>query len=197
MLKVSSSWRVADFPRINCLAGIVKQLGETAMAMSTLVSGQTFILDQSLKENLTFHKVIAVYTFVGIWLGTPVESMRATKGILMAVWLYIAFMVILGNITNRGKGKSHFQLPTPVSLSDRGEYKGLLLKYIIVLVLDRGRLSPVAHLGRIYLVLDHTGVLFCHIRPTLPLGTWQPPIRWTHLVEAYLPKGGFEWSSWA
>jgi len=73
--------------------GIVKQLGETSVAMTTLV--------------------IAVYTFVGVWLGNPMKSMWVTRVVLMAIWLFVAFMIILGNIINRGKGKSHFQSPTP------------------------------------------------------------------------------------
>lgn len=73
--------------------GIVQQLGETGVAMTTLL--------------------IAVYTFLGIWLGKDIKSMGITRGLLMAAWGFIALMTILGNVINRGKGKSHFQSPTP------------------------------------------------------------------------------------
>ena len=85
--------------------------------MSTLVSAPTFILDQSLKESLTSHKLIAVYTFVGIWLGRDITLIRVAGGLLMIVWSFIALMTIFGNVINRGKGKSQFESPTLVCSS--------------------------------------------------------------------------------
>jgi hypothetical protein len=85
--------------------------------MTTLVSARTFLLDQSLKESLTSHKLIAVYTFLGIWLGKDIKSIRVTRVLLLIVWSFIALMTLLGNVINRGKGKSHFESPTPVCSS--------------------------------------------------------------------------------
>jgi len=42
--------RVVDFSFINFITGVVQQLGETGVAMTTLVSAPIFILDQSLKK---------------------------------------------------------------------------------------------------------------------------------------------------
>ena len=86
--------------------------------MTTLVSAQMFVLDQSLTETVIFHKLIATYTFLGGWLGKDIKSMPfwVTQMLMMAVWLFIALVVTLGNVINRGK---HYQSPTPVGPSDR------------------------------------------------------------------------------
>jgi len=72
--------------------GIVQQLGETGVAMTTLM--------------------IAVYTFLGGWLGKDVKSMPmwVTQMLMVAIWFFIALMTMLGNVINRGK---HFVIPTP------------------------------------------------------------------------------------
>jgi len=41
---------VVDFSCIKSITGIVQQLGETGVAMTTLVSAPTFMLDQFLKQ---------------------------------------------------------------------------------------------------------------------------------------------------
>jgi len=72
--------------------GIVQQLGETGVAMTTLM--------------------IAVYTFLGGWLGKDIKSMPiwVTQVLMAAVWLFVTLMTMLGNILNRDK---HFETPTP------------------------------------------------------------------------------------
>jgi len=72
--------------------GIVQQLGETGVAMTTLM--------------------IAVYTFLGGWLGKDTRTMPiwVTQVLMAAVWLFITLMIILGNVINRDK---HFETPTP------------------------------------------------------------------------------------
>jgi hypothetical protein len=72
--------------------GIVQQLGETGVAMTTLM--------------------IAAYTFLGVWLGKDIKKMPiwVTQVLMAAVWLFITVMIILGNVINRGK---HFETPTP------------------------------------------------------------------------------------
>ncbi|PPQ83623.1 hypothetical protein CVT25_006308 [Psilocybe cyanescens] len=73
--------------------GIVQQLGETGVAIATLT--------------------IAAYTFIGIWLGKGVRSMRITTIVVSITWLFVILMVTLGNTLNRGADKSRFQAPTP------------------------------------------------------------------------------------
>ncbi|KAF9482233.1 hypothetical protein BDN70DRAFT_801951 [Pholiota conissans] len=70
--------------------GIIQQLGETGVGMTTLL--------------------IAVYTFLGIWIGKNIRSVRVTGCILAVVWTFIVLMVALGNATNKGK---HYESPTP------------------------------------------------------------------------------------
>ena len=105
------------FLAYNAITGIVSQLGETSVAIITLVSARTFILDQFLKESWIVHKMIAVYTFLGGWLGKDIKLVPIwlTRVLLMAVWLFVVLMTMLGNVINRGK---HFQSPTPVGSSD-------------------------------------------------------------------------------
>ncbi|KAH9484981.1 hypothetical protein JR316_0001885 [Psilocybe cubensis] len=73
--------------------GIVQQLGETGVAIATLT--------------------IAAYTFVGVWLGKGVRSLRVATVVVSTTWLFVVLIVILGNTVNRGAGKSRFQAPTP------------------------------------------------------------------------------------
>ena len=118
MHKVNQIRSIIYFSCINFITGIIKQLGVTGVAMLTLVSAPvTSILNQSLKESLTPHKLIAIYTFLGVWLGKAIKSIRVTWGLLMIVWSFIALMTILGNVINRDKGKSHYLSPVPVRFS--------------------------------------------------------------------------------
>jgi len=66
--------------------------------------------------------MIAVYTFLGGWLGKDVKSMPiwVTWLLMVAIWVFVALMITLGNVTNRDK---HFESPTPVGSSDKQGYK--------------------------------------------------------------------------
>ncbi|KDR79579.1 hypothetical protein GALMADRAFT_137377 [Galerina marginata CBS 339.88] len=82
--------QVGDF----CSAqGILKQLGETGVAITTLL--------------------ITLYTFLGIWLGKAIRSMKITRAVLSAAWLCIVLVVITGNAVNRGPNRMPFISPTP------------------------------------------------------------------------------------
>ncbi|KAF8971117.1 hypothetical protein BDZ97DRAFT_1651830 [Flammula alnicola] len=72
--------------------GVIQQLGETGVAMTTLMIG--------------------VFTFLGIWIGKDIRSIWLTRCILGAAWSFILLMVILGNTIHRGNDK-HYQSPTP------------------------------------------------------------------------------------
>ena len=76
---------------------------------------------QLLKESLNACKVIAVYAFLGGCLRKDIKTWPTwiTQGILTAIWLFVAVMVLLGNVINRGKGRTHFVVPTPVGRSGR------------------------------------------------------------------------------
>ncbi|KAF9527370.1 hypothetical protein CPB83DRAFT_876503 [Crepidotus variabilis] len=73
--------------------GIVQSIGETAVAMTTLT--------------------IAIFTFLGVWMGKNITSMFLTRVILAGIWLFIAVVVIVGNTVHRNPSKEHFQSPTP------------------------------------------------------------------------------------
>ncbi|KAF8971116.1 hypothetical protein BDZ97DRAFT_2054852 [Flammula alnicola] len=72
--------------------GVIQQLGETGVAMTTLMIG--------------------VFTFLGIWIGKDIRSVWLTRCILGAAWSFILLMVILGNTIHHGN-KKHYQSPTP------------------------------------------------------------------------------------
>lgn len=63
-------------------------------------------------------QVISIYTFLGIWIGRNIRSLRKTAYVMAAAWSFVIFMVILGNEVNKGPGK-HFESPTPVRQSRR------------------------------------------------------------------------------
>ncbi|PPQ89327.1 hypothetical protein CVT25_003164 [Psilocybe cyanescens] len=73
--------------------GIVQQLGETGVAIATFTT--------------------AAYTFIRIWLGKGVKSMRITTIVVSITWLFVILVVILGNTLNRGADRSRFQALTP------------------------------------------------------------------------------------
>ncbi|KAF6763251.1 hypothetical protein DFP72DRAFT_1060423 [Ephemerocybe angulata] len=72
--------------------GVIKQLGETTAAMSTLL--------------------ITTYTFRGLWLGIQVESLRVTKIVTCGIWLFVGFLIALGHGLNIHKtGENSFITP--------------------------------------------------------------------------------------
>ncbi|KAF6763249.1 hypothetical protein DFP72DRAFT_801331 [Ephemerocybe angulata] len=72
--------------------GVLKQLGETTAAMSTLL--------------------ITIYTFRGLWLGIQVESLRVTKIVTCGIWLFVGFLIALEHGLNIHKsGEDSFITP--------------------------------------------------------------------------------------
>lgn len=72
--------------------GIIKQLGQVGVALSTLA--------------------IALYTFIGVWMGMPIQSNRVTGAIIGVVWLFISLLTLLGNVLN-DRAREGFERPTP------------------------------------------------------------------------------------
>jgi len=82
--------------------GVVQNVGETTVALTTLT--------------------ITVYTFLGVWMGGSVSSMRHTKIVLAGIWLFVALVVIIGNTIPRNPNKAQFQSPTPYWCWINGDY---------------------------------------------------------------------------
>ncbi|TFK44243.1 hypothetical protein BDQ12DRAFT_7840 [Crucibulum laeve] len=72
--------------------GVVQQLGETSVAITTLV--------------------IAIYTFIGIWWRKGTGAVFVTKIVILGVWSFIVIMVVVGNVTHTNK-RELYQSPTP------------------------------------------------------------------------------------
>jgi len=79
---------VGDF----CSAqGIIQQLGETSVAITTLV--------------------IALYTFVVVWWRRGMHAVLVAKIIVALIWIFVILMVIIGNAIH--DERSLYQSPTP------------------------------------------------------------------------------------
>ncbi|KIK09770.1 hypothetical protein K443DRAFT_671094 [Laccaria amethystina LaAM-08-1] len=72
--------------------GIISQLGEVNVAITTLL--------------------IALYTFIGVWMGRGIRSNKITGAVVGIVWVLVALLVLLGAVLNRGFGKG-YERPTP------------------------------------------------------------------------------------
>lgn len=72
--------------------GIISQLGEVNVAITTLI--------------------IAVYTFIGVWMGRGVRSNGITGAVVGFAWGLVALLTLLGAVLNRGPGKG-YERPTP------------------------------------------------------------------------------------
>jgi hypothetical protein len=59
------------------------------------------------------HQAIALYTFIGVWMGRTIESNRLTGAIIGIIWFCIGLLTLLGNILNDRAGEG-FERPTPV-----------------------------------------------------------------------------------
>ena len=59
------------------------------------------------------HQAIALYTFIGVWMGKTVKSNRVTGAIVGIIWFFISLLILLGNVLNDGAGEG-FERPTPV-----------------------------------------------------------------------------------
>ncbi|KDR71985.1 hypothetical protein GALMADRAFT_102127 [Galerina marginata CBS 339.88] len=82
--------------------GVIKQLGQTGGAITTLL--------------------ITLYTFVGIWLGKTATSMRVTSIVIFVAWLSVAAVVIIGNTVNGRRGEAPFISPVPYWCWIHGSY---------------------------------------------------------------------------
>jgi len=74
--------------------GVIQQLGETGVAMTTLL--------------------IAIYTFIGVWwrIGMGHSSVLVAKLFVGLMWLFIILMVVIGNATHADK-RELYESPTP------------------------------------------------------------------------------------
>jgi len=72
--------------------GIIQQLGEVNVAITT--------------------GIIALYTFIGVWMGRGIRSNRITGAVVGAAWFLVALLTLLGAVLNRGSGKG-YERPTP------------------------------------------------------------------------------------
>lgn len=72
--------------------GIIQQLGEVNVAITTLM--------------------IALYTFIGVWMGGGIRSKKVTGALVGVVWVFVALLILLGNVLNRKSGKG-YERPTP------------------------------------------------------------------------------------
>lgn len=72
--------------------GVVQQLGETSVAITTLM--------------------ITLFTFAGIWFRKGLESTYLATFLMALAWLFVALMVALGNATNDGP-HDMYESPTP------------------------------------------------------------------------------------
>jgi len=68
--------------------GIIKNIGETGVALSTFA--------------------IAVYTLVGVFSKNIISSMKVTLGVLFVIWAFILIIVTIPNVTNH-----RYQSPVP------------------------------------------------------------------------------------
>ena len=60
-------------------------------------------------------QAIALYTFIGVWMGRTIKSNRVTGAIIGAIWFFIGLSTLLGNVLNGG-ARGGFERPTPVIL---------------------------------------------------------------------------------
>ncbi|KAJ7282868.1 hypothetical protein C8J57DRAFT_53677 [Mycena rebaudengoi] len=72
--------------------GVVQQIGETAVAITTLM--------------------ITVFTFAGVWWRKGLSATFLARILVGLLWLFVALIVIIGNVTNRGPGDL-YESPTP------------------------------------------------------------------------------------
>ncbi len=112
-------------------------------------------------------KAIAIYTFFGLWADKTVKSKKVTMVVLVALWSFIAVMVIIGFMTNTN-------FFGPARVSDFGLYLVVVLmqcnRTIVVLVLDsscHSRRLGLEALLRIFLALGHSGYLIDNLHPAL------------------------------
>ena len=92
--------------------GIIKQLGEVGVALSTLVSCPTVLIVLLCQH---MYQAIALYTFIGVWMGRAIQSKRVTGAVIGVIWFFIGLLTLLGIALNGG-ARGGFERPTPVIL---------------------------------------------------------------------------------
>lgn len=157
------------------ILGVFKQLGQVPVSLSILVRPESS-LSLSNRTNHSYRRFIqllAIYTFRGLWIRTPSESLLVTKLLVTGIWIFVIFMIVLGNTLNLNKDEQHrYMTPVPVS-------KVLVHSFcpytdsnsIAVLVLGGQRLPPMAHLGFVLLVLADLVGLDLGVHPPLLLAS--------------------------
>ena len=75
------------------------------------------------------HQVIALYTFIGIWMGRAIQSKRVTGAIIGVIWFLIGLLTLLGIVLNDG-AREGFEGPTPVILSYSTIFLSLLMNLL-------------------------------------------------------------------
>ncbi|KAF7376476.1 hypothetical protein MSAN_00063300 [Mycena sanguinolenta] len=114
--------------------GIVQQLGETSVAITTLL--------------------ITIFTFVGVWWRKGLGSTRLAFFLVALVWIFVALFVGIGNATHKDK---LYEAPTPywcwigqnfLGLRIAGEYVWFwitllvsLLAYLTLFLWARGNIT--------------------------------------------------------
>jgi hypothetical protein len=60
-------------------------------------------------------QVIALYTFIGVWMMKGISSMRITAFVVVGIWAFIAILAVVGLATHTNPSKPNLIGPTPVS----------------------------------------------------------------------------------
>ncbi|KAJ6594294.1 hypothetical protein B0H19DRAFT_1094861 [Mycena capillaripes] len=82
--------------------GVVQQLGETAVALTTLL--------------------MTLFTFAGVWWRAGLGSTRLATFLVVLVWVFVALLVGVGNAVHKGE---LYEAPTPYWCWIGGHYLGL------------------------------------------------------------------------
>lgn len=142
-------------------SGVIQQLGETPVAMNTLVRNSALMAQSILLKDI-LPKVIAIHTFVTVWWGKALHARLIALGVvtwlvrkhhtrhtderICSIWVYVAIFIAVG-VTSRGTSDAPYMTPTPVCTLRWGCTFHLLTP-IIVLVLDWSCCRRPPDLGR-------------------------------------------------
>ena len=95
--------------------GVIKQLGETGVAMATLVSPSQ-VLERTDPRIYKLAKAIAVHTFITVMWRKGKHHRPVAFGIVGVIWFFVILFVGIGVGVNRNKPLSdQYESPTPVS----------------------------------------------------------------------------------
>jgi len=59
------------------------------------------------------NQAIALYTFIGVWMGRTIQSNGVTGAVIGAIWFFIGLLTLLGNVLNDG-ARQGFERPVLV-----------------------------------------------------------------------------------